>query len=100
MCSKWLENHVVELKGSCNPISSQLLPINSSRAVKSAGAFPDPKVHKSRHTIKVTKQHNFHFVAHYSSKMFLSKCQKENKPIKDGGEAKAPLWLNWLSVTY
>ena len=23
-----------------------------------------------------------------------------NKPIQDGGEAKAPLWLNRLSVTY
>ena len=24
---------------------------------------------------------------------------KKNKPIQDGGEAKAPLWLNWLSGT-
>ena len=38
-----------------------------------------PKMHKSLQTMKVTKQHNFHFVAHYSSKMFPSHCQKENK---------------------
>ena len=25
--------------------------------------------------------------------------KEKNKPIQDGGEAKAPLWLNRLSVT-
>ena len=30
---------------------------------------------------------------------FKSVSYPNNKPIQDGGEAKAPLWLNRLSVT-
>ena len=78
------------LDGALAAMSCQVMPWHRMRQV-----MPVRYLHAVILHVIVVRCHEHHI--HLGIQM--SGGNKTNKPIQDGGEAKAPLWLNRLSGT-